>query len=315
MENKKQISESTKQTLERLIKESLRDWFKKEKWVRINSSGEIAGPCGKNKKQKNPARCLPKAKAQSLTKAQRKATAAKKKKAGKKGKQFVSNTKKAKVKREQVIHTIQEVLAEKKKKKKDRCHKRADQAYGTKTSAYKSGAIVRCRQGKIWKKKANENTEEQTIDIKLLDKKINGLLVVLAKYGDRVVGALRLKPYQGAHQVDSVKVVPDYRRMGIGTEMYRVANNALGAIYSDQSQSPAAKMMWDKLVSNGEAETANGLYIMREGPHDPVRPGILKRQIKGKITCTKARALKSKQKNKGNNTAKAAQRFINYHCD
>lgn len=49
--------------------------------------------------------------------------------------------------------------------------------------------------------------------------------------------------------------------------------------------------------------------------HDPVRPGILKRQVKGKMTCSKARALKSKQKNKGNNTAKAAQRFLNYrHC-
>lgn len=48
--------------------------------------------------------------------------------------------------------------------------------------------------------------------------------------------------------------------------------------------------------------------------HDPVRPGILKRQIKGKVTCSKARALKSKQKNKGNATAKASQRFINYNC-
>jgi len=48
--------------------------------------------------------------------------------------------------------------------------------------------------------------------------------------------------------------------------------------------------------------------------HDPVRPGILKRQVKGKVTCAKARALKSKQKNKGNATAKGAQRFLNYHC-
>lgn len=48
--------------------------------------------------------------------------------------------------------------------------------------------------------------------------------------------------------------------------------------------------------------------------HDPVRLGILKRQVKGKMTCSKARALKSKQKNKGNSTARASQRFINYHC-
>lgn len=53
--------------------------------------------------------------------------------------------------------------------------------------------------------------------------------------------------------------------------------------------------------------------VLAENIHDPVRPGILKRQIKGKVTCSKAKALKAQQKNKGNNTAKAAQRFINYH--
>ena len=37
--------------------------------------------------------------------------------------------------------------------KRDRCLKKADQVYGKKTSAYKSGAVVRCRKGKIWKKK------------------------------------------------------------------------------------------------------------------------------------------------------------------
>lgn len=54
--------------------------------------------------------------------------------------------------------------------------------------------------------------------------------------------------------------------------------------------------------------------IAEKNIHDAVRPGILKRQTSGKLTCTKARALKSKQSNKGNNTAKAAQRYINYHC-
>jgi len=83
-----------------LIRESLRDWFKKEKWVRITTSGNIAGPCGTSKNKKNPDRCLPKAKAQSLSKAERAATARKKKKAGKKGKTVVANTKKAKVTRE-----------------------------------------------------------------------------------------------------------------------------------------------------------------------------------------------------------------------
>ena len=81
--------------LKEVVKESLRDWFKKEKWVRINTQGNITGPCGTMKKGKATTRCLPKAKAQSLTKAERKATVAKKIRGGKKGKQFVKNTKKA----------------------------------------------------------------------------------------------------------------------------------------------------------------------------------------------------------------------------
>ena len=90
----------TNQEIQNITLESLRDWFKKEKWVRISSSGNIAGPCGTSKNKKNPDRCLPKAKAQSLTKAQRAATARKKKKAGAKGKTVVKNTKAAKVTRE-----------------------------------------------------------------------------------------------------------------------------------------------------------------------------------------------------------------------
>ena len=92
----------TRQELDNMVKESLRDWFKKEKWVRISTSGNIAGPCGTSKNKKNPDRCLPKAKAQSLTKAQRAATARKKKKAGAKGKTVVKNTKAATVKREHI---------------------------------------------------------------------------------------------------------------------------------------------------------------------------------------------------------------------
>jgi hypothetical protein len=97
---KKKISSDTYAFMRELIRESLRDWFKKEKWVRISTSGNIAGPCGTSKDTKNPDRCLPAAKARSLTKAQRAATARKKKKAGSKGKTVVKNTKKATVKKE-----------------------------------------------------------------------------------------------------------------------------------------------------------------------------------------------------------------------
>lgn len=76
----------------------LKEWVDQE-WVRIDSSGNIAGECGTSKDKKNPDRCLPRSKAESLSKSERAATARKKKKAGSKGKQVVSNTKKAKVRK------------------------------------------------------------------------------------------------------------------------------------------------------------------------------------------------------------------------
>ena len=75
---------------------ALKDWVK-QKWVRIGTDGSIKGPCGTSKDKKNPDRCLPKSKAQSLSKAERAKTARKKKAAGRKGKTVVANTKKAKV--------------------------------------------------------------------------------------------------------------------------------------------------------------------------------------------------------------------------
>ena len=89
MENLLLMDQDIKE-LNRKIAESLRDWFKKENWVRINTSGNISGDCGTMKKGKATTRCLPKKKAQSMTKAERKATVAKKVRGSKKGKQFVS---------------------------------------------------------------------------------------------------------------------------------------------------------------------------------------------------------------------------------
>ena len=74
----------------------LKKW-RDQNWVRIGLDGSILGACGTSKDKKNPDRCLPLAKARSLTKAQRAATARKKKRAGKRGRTVVSNTPAAKV--------------------------------------------------------------------------------------------------------------------------------------------------------------------------------------------------------------------------
>lgn len=71
----------------------LKEW-QGEKWVSINSSGNIVGACGSKKtKSGKQYRCLPEKKAKSLTKKERAATAKKKLKNPKK---VISNTKKAK---------------------------------------------------------------------------------------------------------------------------------------------------------------------------------------------------------------------------
>ncbi len=75
---------------------ALKKW-RDEKWVRIGTDGSIKGACGTSKDKKNPDRCLPLAKAKSMTKSERAKTARKKKRAGKKGKTVVANTKAGRV--------------------------------------------------------------------------------------------------------------------------------------------------------------------------------------------------------------------------
>ena len=77
---------------------ALKNWLKQD-WVRIGTDGKIKGKCGTSKDKKNPDRCLPRAKANSLTQSQRASTARKKKKAGSKGKTVVGNTPAAKVRK------------------------------------------------------------------------------------------------------------------------------------------------------------------------------------------------------------------------
>ena len=62
-----------------------------------------------------------------------------------------------KVDRTYLTELIKEVLSE---KKADRCKRIADRKYD-KPSAYKSGAIVRCRKGDIWKDLKEEELSEK----------------------------------------------------------------------------------------------------------------------------------------------------------
>lgn len=71
----------------------LKKW-RDDKWVRIGTDGSIKGACGTSKDKKNPDRCLPLAKAKSMSKSERASTAKKKKRSSK---TVVANTKAGKV--------------------------------------------------------------------------------------------------------------------------------------------------------------------------------------------------------------------------
>ena len=70
------------------------------------------------------------------------------------------------MKRSEIKNIIKEILSE---EKADRCLRIARQKYD-KPSAYRSGAIVRCRKGDIWK-----DLKEETSNINLANEKINQL--------------------------------------------------------------------------------------------------------------------------------------------
>ena len=60
------------------VDENLHDWFGKEKWVRMDTKGNIKGPCARGSKSEGKPKCLPQAKAHALGKKGRASAAQKK---------------------------------------------------------------------------------------------------------------------------------------------------------------------------------------------------------------------------------------------
>ncbi len=89
---------------------------------------------------------------------------------------------------------INEVISEE-KKKRDRCLRIADRKYD-KPSAYKSGAVVKCRQGKIWKGISESATDEE-IDLALLTEEIE---VIEEKWSDKYKSSINCKNPKGFSQ-------------------------------------------------------------------------------------------------------------------
>jgi hypothetical protein len=60
------------------LDENLKDWFGKEKWVRMDTKGNIKGPCARGSSSEGKPKCLPQAKAHALGKKGRASAAQKK---------------------------------------------------------------------------------------------------------------------------------------------------------------------------------------------------------------------------------------------
>ena len=111
----------------------------------------------------------------------------------------------------------------KKKTKKDRCYRIAKRKYDVFPSAYASGAIVKCRQGKIWKglKEDLSNEEEKELKtIKMQLKKSAAKHARQAKQATDIAQASDKSAKLHRQQVDTIEDMLDERkkRKKAGTE-------------------------------------------------------------------------------------------------
>ena len=119
-----------------------------------------------------------------------------------------------------------------------------------------------------FQQKENINENEETINFDIKDQ--GTYKVVLATFGNRVVGKLRVIPQSTGVRVDQVTVVPDYKGFGIGKEMYRMAHEKMGPLFSDKKRTQDAEYLWQSLVKSGEAEPIEGgMYVMKEETNPP----------------------------------------------
>ena len=93
-------------------------------------------------------------------------------------------------------------LLEAKKKKKsggDRCTRIAKRKYDVWPSAYASGAVVKCRQGKIWKGISESATDEE-IDYALLLEEVEETNIIEEKWSEKYKRSINCKNPKGFSQ-------------------------------------------------------------------------------------------------------------------
>jgi hypothetical protein len=181
------------------VNENLRDWFGKEKWVRMDTKGNIKGPCARGSAKEGKPKCLPQAKAHALGKKGRASAAQRKRREDpnpeRSGKAINVSTKESQldekcwkgyhkegnkkmfgktvpncVKNESQIPFNQcpqcggEIVHESlMNEKQDACYHKVKSRYKVWPSAYASGALVQCRKkgAKNWGNKTKKESVEE----------------------------------------------------------------------------------------------------------------------------------------------------------
>jgi len=100
---------------------------------------------------------------------------------------------------EKFINENEQVLQEEKKKKGDRCTRIAKRKYKIWPSAYASGAVVKCRQGKIWKG-ISEDMSDDEIDDALLLEQLEQIEVIEEEWSEKYKRSINCKNPKGFSQ-------------------------------------------------------------------------------------------------------------------
>ena len=121
-------------------------------------------------------------------------------------------------------------IIQEKKSKRDRCLRIADRKFN-KPSAYKSGAVVRCRKGKIWKGLKEEQTPHQQI----LDK-IKTYKIPYEKFNQEI------KKEIPTWKIDYNNDLSEINEMVARDLLYQISKDLFGGVeeieFKNQSKSP-----------------------------------------------------------------------------
>ena len=152
-----------------VLDESLHDWFNKEKWVRMDTKGNIKGPCAREPGEGKP-KCLPQSKAHNLGKKGRASAASRKRREDpnpeRSGKAINVATKKKTNEEHEMCPECGGAMYPDSmiNEKKDACYYKVKSRYKVWPSAYASGALVKCRKkgAKNWGTKSESVVNESS---------------------------------------------------------------------------------------------------------------------------------------------------------